>query len=699
MIRKSYNIFIWKKAPFLRLLIPFIIGIIFQFYGEFQINAIAICLIILISAIVIFSFLSEVIRFRFRVVQGILISLFLVSFGSLLAWKKEVRHHPDWYGNYSDSINFTVGIIKEPTVEKPKSYKALITVQTVINKKVHDNLDGKVLVYFAKNSASKKLEYGDKIIFKKQLQPIKNSGNPNAFDYAQYCAFQQIFQQVYLKKNEWSLLKEKNTSWSKSIIFKSRDYILKTLEKYISADNESSLAKALLIGYRVDLDKDLVQAYSNIGVVHLIAISGMHLALIYLFLVWILARIPVIKKSKFTRLILILCCLWFFSLLTGAPASVLRSAVMFSFIAIGDSFNKKNSIYNSLAISAFVLLCYDPFMLWDVGFQLSYLAVLGIVIFQKYIYNWFYFKNKILNAGWKIASVSLAAQLLTLPVCIFYFHQFPLLFLLSNMIAIPLSTAALWGCIAVVAMSSIPTAALYCGKIVGGIIWLLNHFVLLINSIPFALWSGLSISLLGTILLYLIFICFSYSFIKKNKSILKIALVSTLVLVSIIAWSKWKTFNQKKIIVYNISQHKGIDFIQGNQFHFVGDSDVIENSLLTNYNLKPARIALMLHNNSDLKNALHVEKNFYQFYNKKILIIDSAYDFYPLTEKINLDYIIISKNPRVTISKITANFNCRNFIFDASNSFWKIDQWKKECEELHLHFHSVAEQGAFVINF
>jgi competence protein ComEC len=206
-----------------------------------------------------------------------------------------------------------------------------------------------------------------------------------------------------------------------------------------------------------------------------------------------------------SRLILILGCLWFFSLLTGAPASVLRSAVMFSFLAIGSSFNKNNSIYNSLAISAFVLLCYDPFMLWDVGFQLSYLAVLGIVVTQKPIYNWFYFENKIVDCAWKLASVSLAAQLFTLPVCVYYFHQFPLLFLLSNMIAIPLSTVALWGCIALVSFSSIPLVASFLGKIVWVFIWLMNHAVLMINKIPFALWDQLSISITGVFLLYIIF--------------------------------------------------------------------------------------------------------------------------------------------------------------------------------------------------
>jgi competence protein ComEC len=697
-MRKSYHIFIWKKAPFLRLLIPVIVGIIFQFYFKIPINIITVSAIILLLTLILFAFLPEAIRFRFKVIQGILISLFIISFGSLITWQKDVRNHSGWYGNYIDSGSFIVATINEPPVEKAKSFKALASVETVINKGVRRNAKGKVLFYFAKDSASQKLKYGNRIIFEKSPTAIKNSGNPGAFDYAQYCAFQQIFQQVYLKKNEWKILRGNNANIYKSIIFTTRNYILQTLEKYIPGADESSLAKALLIGYRVDLDKDLVQAYSNVGVVHLIAISGMHLALIYYFLFWIFARIPVIKKSKFTRLILVLGCLWFFSLLTGAPASVLRSAVMFTFIAIGNSFDKNNSIYNSLAISAFVLLCYDPFMLWDVGFQLSYLAVLGIVIFQNYIYDWFHFKNKIFNLGWKLASVSLAAQLLTLPICIYYFHQFPLLFLLSNMIAIPLSTVALWGCIAIVAISPISFAALYLGKLVCLSIWLLNHSVLLINWIPFSLWNGLTVSITATILLYIIFISFLYCLIKKNKATLKFGIAVTLFFTSIMTYKNWKSLHQKKMIVYNIPMNKAIDFIYGNKYYFIGDSTLSKNNLLVNYNLKPARISFMANQNSSLSNNLFVKNNFYQFNSCRILMIDTALAYFPTPQKVNLDYIIISKNPRLNLADLVTVFDCKKYIFDASNSPWKIEQWKKECEELHLHFHSVSEQGAFVIN-
>jgi competence protein ComEC len=634
--------------------------------------------------------------FRFRIIQGINITLFLIVFGALITWQKDVRNHSNWYGKINATENFYVATINEAPVEKAKSYKALVSIETVVNKQVQQNLKGKALIYFDKDSSSGKLEYGDKIIFRKPLQAIRNSGNPAAFDYAQYCAFQQIYQQAFLKKNEWNLINEKDGSFLQSTIFKTRGYILKTLQNYIPGNDESSLAKALLIGYRVDLDKDLVQAYSNVGVVHLIAISGMHLALIYFFLVWLFKKIPVIKKSKLSRLFLILFCLWFFALLTGAPASVLRSAVMFTFLAIGDSFDKRNSIYNSLAVSAFVLLCFDPFMLWDVGFQLSYLAVLGIVIFQKYIYNWFYFKNKILNAGWKLGSVSIAAQLLTLPICIYYFHQFPLLFLLSNMVAIPLSTVALWGCITIVSLSFIPAAALYLGKLVWCSIWLLNHSVLVINSIPFSLWNGLSISVVSTILLYFIFIAFTVSLIKKNKAALKLTLATTLIFVLITTYSKWQSFNQKKIIVYNISQHQAIDFIKGNEYHFIGDSVLKENNLLVNYNISPVRTGLHANHHSDLPGVFYKKNNFCRFYNITFLIVDSSVNYDRLPAKIKIDYIAVTKNPKLKIEDLVKNFNCNNYVFDASNSLWKIDQWKKECEELHLQFHSVSEQGAFV---
>lgn len=695
---RAYKIFIWKKAPFLRLVLPVIAGIILEFYFRFEINIIIIAGSVLISAYIIFSTLPLAYRFKFQATRGIIITTFMIIAGLFLTWRKDIRNHIDWYGNQYDRSSYIIATISEPPVEKNKSYKALAHVDAIIKKDSVYPTTGNLLLYFAKDSALNTIKYGNRIIIRKALQEIKNSGNPAAFDYARYCAFQQIFHQCYLKKNDWVLLQGQNAISYNQVIFKTRQLIVHVLDQYIIGNDESALAKALLIGYKVDLDKDLVQAYSNVGVVHLIAISGLHLALIYALLLWLTGKIPFIKKSKIIRLILILFCLWFFSLLTGASASVLRSAVMFSFIATGMAFNKNSSIYNSLASSAFVLLCYDPFMLWDVGFQLSYLAVLGIVISQRYIYNWFYFSNKLLNETWKLASVSLSAQIFTLPVCIYYFHQLPILFLLSNVIAIPLSTVALWGCIILVFVSPLHLVALYFGKVITASIWLLNHIVLFLNALPFSLWDGISLSVTGTILLYIVFIFFLYWLIKKNGTAFKFGICSALVLAGMVAFKKWHFSQQKKIIVYNIPAHKAIDFVSGNSYNFVGDTNLVKIGLLQNFHLKPGRISLMIYKKEADVTALYQQNNFYQFYGKRILLIDSAIVYKPPAEKIYVDYIVISKNPKLFIPKLALVFNCNLYIFDASNPIWKIDKWKKDCEELHLQFHSVPEQGAFVTN-
>ncbi len=697
-MRNSYHIFIWKKAPFLRILVPVIAGIIFQFYIQPGISLLLFSTIIFATLLVFFSFLAEAIRFRFRVVQGVLISLMLVLFGTYISWQKDVRNDPNWYGKYRSQKSLIVATIAEPLQEKAKSFKAIANASSVIINKEARKTTGKFLIYFSKDSSSKKLKYGDRIIVNKVLSPIRNSGNPASFDYAQYSAFHSLYQQVFLKENEWILLPSKNKNAWSSFIFSTRENVVSIIEKYLGKTNESSIAKALLIGYKVDLDKDLVQAYSNAGVVHIIAISGLHMGIIYAVLLWLFTLLPFTKKSKSLRLLLILAGLWLFALLTGASPSVVRAALMFSFIIIGSAFNKTGSVYNSIAASAFFIVCFNPFLLWDVGFQLSYLAVTGIVLAQKPISNWFYFKNKWLRRSWQLAAVSLSAQLFTFPLCLFYFHQLPLLFLFSNLVAIPLASIVLCGCLILILIAPLSIVDVYFAKIVYAAIWLLNHIVLWFDAIPYSLWTGISISVNETILLYLMIASFLVAFIKKNKMAFKYACIIAICFFSFKAFDKWQLYHQKKIIVYNIARHKAVEFIDRNNFFFNGDSDVVNDKLLNNYNLKPAQIAFQLKDAPVKLKHLFSKNNFYQFYNSRILMIDSSFSNYHSDKKIRINYIVISKNPKIKIADIAETFECKNYVFDASNPPWKIEQWKKECEELHLHSHSVPEQGAFIIN-
>jgi competence protein ComEC len=320
------------------------------------------------------------------------------------------------------------------------------------------------------------------------------------------------------------------------------------------------------------------------------------------------------------------------------------------------------------------------------------------VVSQKAIYHWLSFKNKILDATWKMASVSIAAQIFTIPLCFYYFHQLPLLFLIANILVIPLATVALWGCIGLIALSPLGIVAFYFGKLVTIFFWLMNHSVLLISALPFALWNNVSISVFETILLYVIFIAFIYWLIKRNRTAFKIGLAFTLIFSIVMFFKKWDSKLQQKMIVYNIPYHSAIDFIDGNKYYSLADSSLSEDKLLQNFNLQPARVSLSANNQSNAGNLVFLQNNFYQFYNKKIIIIDNSISYLPIEKKVAVDYLIISKNPKIKIAELEKFFECKKYIFDASNSLWKIDQWKKECEELHLQSHSVSEQGAFVVN-
>ena len=696
---RPYGIPVWKKAPFIRLLLPLVAGIILQWYVQFPAVVIITAIISFSVSFCLFLLLPVAVRFKWQALQGFIIHLLIISFGLLLTWQKDIRHNNNWYGNYYKDSSFLIVRIDEPLVEKNKSFKAEGYVESVIKKDTNIPCKGKLLLYFSKDGFTRQLNYGDRILIHKNPQLIRNSGNPGAFNYQRYAAFHQTFHHAFLKEKDWKKLQvsSEKTSRLQQLIFTARDYVLSVLRKRMEAGkDELGIAEALLIGYTNDLDKDLVQAYSNTGVVHIIAISGMHLGLIYVMLVWLFAKIPVVNRSKILQVVLILGCLWLFSLITGAAASVLRSAVMFTFIALGKNFFRQTSVYNSLAASAFVMLCFNPYFLWDVGFQLSYLAVGGIIAFQKPIYNCFYIKNKWLNKVWQLMAISLAAQLLTFPVCIYYFHQFPNLFLITNIIAVPLSGIILYAEIALIAFSWVPFVGVYIGKLVSGLVWMMNKIILWINERSFAVWDKIPATVLSTWLLYAVVIGLSIWLISKNKKYVQPALLCFFAFVLLHTYNRWQTLNQQKIIVYNVPRYQAIDFVNGTNYQFVGDSLLLEDGLLQNFHLKPGRIALQLNKRKDPVEGFSQHEMFYQFQRKRIMIVDKPISIAATEKKINIDLVIISGNPKLSISQLAQAINCNRFIFDASNPLWKIEKWQKECKALQLSSHAVSADGAFV---
>lgn len=688
---------IWNRAPFIRLLIPVISGILLNWYFPMPITSLffSFCLFFLLSLLLLY--LPVTFRFRFLLLPGLLHNGLMMVLGMLIIHYHYTPNKPTWTGHqYKDSaLVFT--LIEEPLTENENSYKAVASVTGISIKNKIIPVSGHIILYFRKDSIVPPIKYGNQVVFRRPIQSVKSTGNPGAFNYKQYAAFQDIYHQVFLKPGEWIVLKNKQINQFKQFLITSRENIIAILRTHIRGSKECGLAEAMLIGYKVDLDKDLVQAYSNTGVVHVIAISGLHLGLIYWLLTLFIRPLARNKKLPWVKPIIIISGLWLFSLLTGGSPSVLRSAVMFTCLVTGESLSKETTIYNTLAASAFLLLCYNPFWLWDVGFQLSYLAVLSIVIFNKPLYHLFYFPNKLIDAVWKLMAVTIAAQILTTPISVYYFHQFPTLFLLTNLLAVPLSSIILLGEIGLCIVSFIPLISSTLGEVLHWLISLLNNFIELINHLSLAVIKNLYVTIPQILLLYAITTALSWWLFHKNRQAVIMASLCLVFFVSLRTISLTQSANQRKIIVYNVSQKTAMDFINGRNYFFKGDSSIINNKFLQNFHLTPSRLLHRIYPMDTLGGLVKLPPLFL-FGKTRILIIDNSSQFIPTDQKIKVDLVIISKNPRLYINVLLATVECPQIVIDSSNPIWKATQWITDCKAAGIACHSVAINGAFVMN-
>jgi competence protein ComEC len=401
-------------------------------------------------------------------------------------------------------------------------------------------------------------------------------------------------------------------------------------------------------------------------------------------------------------------------LLTGLSPSILRAATMFTMVVIGKSINRNTSVYNSLASSAFILLVINPYWIMDVGFQLSYLALIGIIFFQPKIYNAFYIKNWLLDKIWALASVAIAAQITTTPISLFYFHQFPNYFLITNVIAVPLSTVVTYIAILLIVVSPISAISIYVGKLLSFGTWLLNKTIIGVESIPFSLTESIQFNLSQTIILYVIIIFLSLFVLHKNLRWLQVSMVSIIVYLSIGTFQKFSTETQRLMIVYNIAGTSAINFIDGTDNIIFSDYQSNENKSKIQYNVKNNWINLGadkeqmidLENLSNADTTVHlnnkrvfIKNNFLGFYNKRILYLNNELVI-PAdmeSQKISIDYLILADNVSISIEKILNCYNVGQIIIDSSNSAKYKNKWIEQCKIAKQPCFSVIDQGAFQI--
>jgi len=686
----------WKEVPFLRIVLPFVIGILIFFYepASYWIPS-TICVLLCALPLVLFNQLNDYLKIKYAFWKGIFLQLMLISAGYLVCIFHTVSNQSNWYKHAVINFDYALIMIKEEPQEKPKTRKVLAEVKELCRGTLSIATKGDVFIYFKQSEKASTLKQGDILLVKNVFRDIRSNGNPGEFDYASYCHSKNIYQTAYLKESDWALGSLHVTtfiSFFDRLGERSRNILKLNIQDSISL----GIAEALLMGYRNDIDPDVWQAYSNTGIVHVIAISGMHMAMIYMSVRWLLFLIPFMKRNRMLSLSLAIVFMWMFAAMTGLPPSVTRAAIMFSFLGIGEMLDRDISGLNNLAASAFCLLCINPFWLRDVGFQLSYLAVLSLLLFYSRVYNWFEPKSKIGDAIWKLMAGTIAAQILTFPLCVYYFHQFPLLFLLTNLIAVPATTIILYAEIVLIVFSWLPIFANFLGGCISLAISLLNEFVFYIGKLSFAVWSGLQINGFQTLLLFGIVILLSTWLMAKKKMYLPVALSAVFLLLCSFTIDRFHSLRQQRLIVYNDPKKSTIDLIKGDHFYSPdGDSIATSNSL--KYVLQPSRLFYgAFRKDSTLINSMSSKGiDVFQFAGKRIVRIRNS--TFRSSQTIQADYLILSGTSDPEADWIRSNFSVSMIIVDSSIPSWKMEDLKRKLGGLALPVYYVIEKGAFVV--
>jgi len=695
----------FNETPLLRFLIFLISGILCAIYFPIlnQNLAILICLFLLI--VLLFQHLTRKRKhaFKLRWITGFSTYLFSFLIGYSIAVLNAESNYADHFRTIKEGSAY-IGYLEEPPIEKSNSYKTVLKITSVKKNDSWISSTGNCLVYFPKDSLASQLRYGDLIIFSEKPTEVKLPTNPSQFNYKNYLSHNKIYDQVYIPSDSWSLLAHHQGYFLYDVAFSLREKLLNIFQQNGIKGQDYAVLSAIVLGYRDEIDRETMSAYVSAGVVHVIVVAGLHVGIIYLFLNFVLMFLERKRWTRILKAILIILILGFYALLTGLSPSVLRATTMLIFIIGGKASGRYTNSYNTLAASAFFLLCCNPYMLLNSGFQLSYIAVIGIVALYQRIYQWIDVDNRILREAWRVVAVSIAAQLATFPLCLLYFHQFPSYFLLANLAVTILLVIIMWGGILLLLTSWWQAAASALGFIIAHLVHFLNSIVSTIEHLPHAMLRSTSISVFETALIYLFLFLTVAWLVKKNATYLLSSLGAVCLLFTLWITKAMSHREQQYFVVYDVPKQSAINFIDGKQNILIADSSLTNNKNLMNYNINSFWWDCGLNENNvtaayDSANnpsaSFYSTSNCFLFNNTRFIRINKT----PLLtseNSVETDYVILSGNVKGKLKELLRNLKPKRIIIDSSNSKYKAAQWMREAQDLKLLCYSVPHSGAFV---
>ena len=445
--------------------------------------------------------------------------------------------------------------------------------------------------------------------------------------------------------------------------------------------------KALILGQQQDISADIVQDYQFAGAVHILSVSGLHVGFILLFVQFLLKPLPNTKRGRFIKLVAVLLSLSVFSILAGMSPSVIRSVVMFSFLAIGLYYKRETNIYHTLLVSIFLILLIKPSFIYDVGFQLSYLALFFIIWLQPIFKELWKPKNKILTYFWDILTVSFAAQIGTLPLSLYYFHQFPGLFFLTNVLILFLVGVIMIFGVVTMLLAIVGFIPQIVVKILELLIQILNSIIHWVASFDSFVFRNISFNQLMMLSFYgLIITFFIYTKNKTYRNLLA-AIASVVLLQSAFIYNKIVSESSSEGIVFNVRKNNLITERKGQNVTVYANDSIIKN-LDANLGVQ----SYLMGNFSKITNTYPMQNLMY-INSKKILVIDSVAVF---SKNIQPDILLITNSPKLNLDRVLQTITPKIVVVDGSNFKSYSQLWEATCRKRKIPFHNTHEKGFYM---
>ena len=680
------------KNPFVRIVFPYALGIIAHLYVNIPgiVCVAAVCLLLLLAVFFYRMHLSM----RFGWVTGMTLFAAIVAIGFATAEFAEKPPVPYDANNYK--CNYRACITNTPS-EGERAYKVDLQVEAVKVYGEWQNFDTKIVATIIKDSLARQLKPGQTIIFNSKIDSLNAPKNPFGFDYSQYLQLNGVQGSIFLNSGEWQI-DDESVRGIKQHALNMRQKLVDILRNAGLSGNEFGLASTLVLGYKNSIDAEVKQAYMNAGAMHVLAVSGMHVGIVCSVLEFLMTILGGSILLTLKRIIIIVL-LWAYAFITGLSPSVLRATVMFTFVMLARLINREISIYNSLAASAFLLLCIDPSLLFKASFQLSYAAVTGIVFFQPRITRLIRIRNKPLRYVWELTAVSIAAQISTLPFCLYYFERTPVYFWMSNIIVSPGAAVMIFLTMILLAVSPVAILTKIVGFVTSAFAKAMNFMVMSIANLPFSTIENRYITVFQALLIAFAIISATIWIINHKPMGLTAALCALLLFIIPISTSKLKARNAHAINVYYSPKNPSIQFVDGLRSYWTcnlyADNKKI-NTLVKGGNMlwNSLRYDKISTENSARSGQICFENGFFKFCSINGLLIDDKTQPFEFNKADTLDLLIVTSEPAIRARQMPQNLSFKKVVIDASVPPWIMRDWERRFSGCQIH--NVRREGAFI---